>query len=213
MMLSTPNNHLRIAMAVLGVGAALWCLPGIGVRATHGAHVDGDEPQYLLSATSLWEDLDLDISDELAQERWRDYHETQLPTQTKALADGRAMSPHDPLLPLLLAAPMGIGGWVGAEGAMAGMAGVLAAAMGGVAVARLRVPLPRAAVGVACFALAAPFTAYGTQVYPELPAALVVTVGVGAVLGSTRRSALVAGVAVVALPWLSVKYAPVAAVL
>ena len=205
--------RLRTGMLALGLLTALWCLPGIGVRATYGGRVAVDEPQYLLSATSLWEDLDLDISDELADERWRTYHEADLPRQTKVLEGGREVSPHDPLLPLVLAAPMGVAGWVGAKVMMAALAGLLAAAMLWVAVRRLAVPLPRAAAAVACFSLAAPLTVYGTQVYPELPGALVLTIGVGAALGSSRRSAIAVGLAVVALPWLSVKYSPVAAVL
>ena len=211
-MLSTPNNRWRLALVVLGLLTTVWCLPGIGVRATNGAHVAVDEPQYLLSATSLWEDLDLDISDELADERWREFHESDLPTQTKPLDGGREVSPHDPLLPLLLAAPMGLFGWIGAKVAMAVMAGLLAAAVAWVAVVRLGLSRRRAVAAAACFSLGFPLTAYATQVYPELPAALVTTIGVGAALGRSRRCALVAGVAVVALPWLSVKYAPVAAV-
>jgi hypothetical protein len=108
---------------------------------------------------------------------------------------------------------MGVGGWVAAKLAMAAMAGLLAAAMLWVAVRRLRVPLPRAVLTVACFSLAAPLSVYGTQVYPELPAALVVTVAVGGLLGASRRDSIAVGIAVVALPWLSVKYAPVASVL
>ena len=214
MMLGIPNKRFRIGLLATGIVTMLWCLPGIGARATLGAGVAVDEPQYLLSATSLWDDLDLDISDELAEERWRTYHEADLPRQTKVLADGREVSPHDPLLPLVLAVPMGIGGWVGAKVAMAAMAGLLAAAMLWVAVRRLHVAPRRAALAVACFSLSAPLTVYGTQVYPELPGALALTLGLGAVLGrDERRSAIGAGLAVVALPWLSVKYAPVAAVL
>jgi hypothetical protein len=93
---------------------------------------------------------------------------------------------------------------------MAAMAGALAAAMVWVAVVRLRLDARHATVAVACFSLSLPLTAYGTQVYPELPAALAATVAVGAILGTNTR---VAAVAITALPWLSVKYAPVAAVL
>ena len=83
-----------------------------------------------------------------------------------------------------------------------------------VAVVRLGVPLRRAVLARRRASRSrAPLTVYGTQVYPELPAALAVTIAVGALLGRSRRGAIVAGVAVVALPWLSVKYAPVAAVL
>lgn len=204
------RRHL-LAIAAL---AFLWCLPGIAVRSTFGAHVAVDEPQYLLSATSLAEDLDLDISDELADERWRDYHQAELPTQTRVLDGGRQVSPHDPLLPLLLAGPMRVGGWIGAKVAMAAMAGALAAALAWVSVVRLDIAVRRTLLGVACFSLAAPLAVYGTQVYPELPGALALTLGVAAALGPTgRRQAVGVGLAVSALPWLSVKYAPVAVAL
>jgi hypothetical protein len=201
-------------MALLGLLTALWCLPGIGVRATIGAHVAVDEPQYLLSATSVGEDLDLDIADELRAERWRTYHEARIPVQTKVLADGRQVSPHDPLLPVVLAVPMRLGGWVAAKATLAVLAGCLAAALLWVAVRRLGVPLERAVLAVACFSLASPLAVYATQVYPELPGALALTLGLGAVLGlPSKRCAWGAGLAITAMPWLSVKYAPAAAVL
>ncbi|HJS72576.1 MAG TPA: hypothetical protein VJ858_07610, partial [Acidimicrobiia bacterium] len=104
-------------LALVGLGAmvAVITATGIGVRATYGAQTTADEPQYLLSALSLWEDGDLDISDELAAERYRHFHEADLPDQTLRLDDGRRVSPHDPLLPVLLAVPMGLGGWVAAK--------------------------------------------------------------------------------------------------
>ncbi|MET1049880.1 MAG: hypothetical protein ABWZ55_09640, partial [Acidimicrobiales bacterium] len=71
-----------------------------------------------------------------------------------------------------------------------------------------------ATVVVVAFALSAPLTSYGTQVYPELPAALAVTVAIAALTGPlVRRGQWVLLAAVVALPWLSVKYAPVAVAL
>ena len=205
------RSRVLLLVALL---TTLWCLPGIAVRATRGAHVAVDEPQYLLSATSLAEDLDLDISDELADERWRSYHEARLPEQTKPLDGGRRVSPHDPLLPVLLAVPMAVGGWVGAKVALAVLAGLLAAAMVWVAEMRLGVARRRAVLAVACFSLASPLAVYATQVYPELPGALALTVGLGAALGpARRRPAVVLGLAATALPWLSVKYAPAAAAL
>ena len=67
-------------------------------------------------------------------------------------------------------------------------------------------------LAVLAYSLAAPLAMYGTQVYPELPAALAVTVAVAALTGPLRRGGLVVlGLALVALPWLSVKYAPVVA--
>jgi hypothetical protein len=71
-----------------------------------------------------------------------------------------------------------------------------------------------AAGGVALGFASPPLAVYGGQVYPELPAATVALLAVAAITGSLRRGALITAVAsVVALPWLSVKYAPVAAVI
>src|SRR5918992_6125087 len=93
--------RLHLAMAAVGVLAFLAAAAGIVVPATHGTWTTADEPQYLLTAISLAEDRDLDIADELAEGRWRPFHALQLPTQTTPLPDGRRLSPHDPLLPLL----------------------------------------------------------------------------------------------------------------
>jgi hypothetical protein len=209
-------GRLWPAVAAVGLLAFLGAAAGIPVPAAHGAQTTADEPQYLLTAVSLAEDHDLDIADELAAGRWRAFHAPALPEQTEPLASGRRLSPHDPLLPLLLAAPVAAGGWVGAKLAMAGLAGLLAGLLLWTAVRRFGVPVGAGALVVAVFALSPPLAVYGSQVYPELPAALAVLVAVAAltVPGPPGRAGVVAaGAAVVALPWLAVKYLPVAAVL
>ncbi len=205
---------MRRLLVVVGVVAALGAGLGIGARATYGARTTADEPQYLLTALSLAADGDLDIADELAAEDWRAFHEAPLPEQTRVLPDGRRISPHDPLLPLLLAPGMGLAGWVGAKLTLALMAGLLAALLVWTAVTRFGVRPPVAAVCVGVFALSAPLAVYGTQVYPELPAALAVTVAIAALTGRLDRAGLwTLAAAVVALPWLALKHAPVAAAL
>ena len=205
-------------MAGVGVVAFLVAAAGIWVPATHTTETTADEPQYLLTAISLATDGDLDIADELAGGRWRAFHAVDLPEQTVPLAGGRRLSPHDPLLPLLLAGPVAAGGWVGAKLAMAALAGVLAALLLWTAVRRLGVPLATATLAAGVFACSPPLAVYGSQVYPELPAALAVLAAVAALTttpaapgGLAARPTLVVGGAVVALPWLGVKYAPVAA--
>src|SRR3954471_22475710 len=131
---------LTAVLVAVWLGVTLWCAAGIPVRATYGAQTTADEPQYLLTAISLFEDRDLDIADELAARRWTAFHEAELPEQTRPLPGGRRLSPHDPLLPLLLAVPAGLGGWIGAKLAMAGLAGLLAVVLLWTAVRRLRVP-------------------------------------------------------------------------
>jgi len=201
-------------MLVVGVLAFLAAAAGILVPAAHETRTTADEPQYLLTAISLAEDGDLDIADELADGRWRPFHALPLPQQTEPLAGGRRLSPHDPLLPLLLAGPVAAAGWVGAKLAMAVMAGLLAALLLWTAVRRLGVPVATAVLAVAVLACSPPLAVYGSQVYPELPAALAVLAAAAALTTTGVPSVgatVVVGVAVVALPWLGVKYAPVAA--
>ncbi|MQA17121.1 MAG: hypothetical protein GEV09_24210 [Pseudonocardiaceae bacterium] len=219
---SGPLVMAGIGVAAVAVGAAVL---GIGIPNDPVAQLAGDEPQYALTALSLAEDGDLDIADELAEGRWRAFSDAVPFRQTAVLADGSRLSPHDPLLSLLLAAPMGLGGWATAKLTVAMLAGALAALTLWTAVRRVAVPLPLAAAGVGVAAASAPLAVYGQQLYPELPAALLTLVGVAAltldpasrssaVTGSARRAPLaLVVVAVVALPWLSVKYVPVAAVL
>lgn len=204
---------LRICLAV-GFVVAVWTAAGAFARATDGARTTADEPQYLLTAISLGEDGDLDIADEIRERRARAFHEIPMLVQAAARDDGSRVSPHDPALPALLALPVRAGGWLGAKVALAGMAGVLAATTLWVAVRRFAVPRRVATITVLATSTAAPLAVYGTQVYPELPAALVVVVAIAALTGplDRRGAALLAG-AVVVLPWLSVKYAPVATVL
>ena len=208
-----PRPVLRAAVSV-GLLVTAWALVALPARATVNARTTADEPQYLLSALSLAEDHDLTIGDELAAQRYLPFHEVGLPIQTQVLDGGRQISPHDPLLPMLLAVPMGLGGWVAAKAALAVLAGVLAGLLVWTAHRRFAVPLPVAAGTVLAFGVTAPLTAYATQVYPELPAALAVTVAIATLTGARRRAELVGFLlAVVALPWLGVKYVPVAAAL
>jgi hypothetical protein len=214
-MRASPSPR-RLALALLAVAliAAAASAAGIPVRGAYGGQTTADEPHYLLTAISLAEDGDLDVRDELASGRFRPFHESDLPAQARPGEDGRLVEPHDPLLPALLAAPMALGGWVGAKLALAALAGVLAALTLWIAVRRLEVPLGPAGATVALFSASAPLAAYGSQVYPELPAALCVAVAIAALTGPLRRAGLAAlAASLVALPWLATKYAPVAAAL
>jgi hypothetical protein len=197
-------------MLLVGVLVAAWTAPLAGVDAARDDRTTADEPQYLMTAISLGEDRSLDVADERAEGRYRDFHARSLPVQEATGPDGRRVSPHDPLLPALLALPVAVGGWVGAKIALAIVAGVLAALMLWVAVRRFGVALGPATLAVLTFSLAAPLAVYGTQVYPEIAAALAVTVSVAALTGPLRRGGIAAlALALVALPWLSVKYVPV----
>lgn len=207
------RSDLRWWLVLVAVLGTLAAAPGAFVRSTYGGLASVDEPQYLLTAISLWEDQSLDIDDELDDERWRTFHQAQLPRQTQPQPDGSQVAPHDPLLSLLLALPYELGGVTGARWLLALVNGVLAAALLHLAHRRFAVGRALATVGALTAATSVPFVVYGSQLYPELPAALAVTLAVDAGLAAVhRRSTAVVAVAVITLPWLSVKYVPVAAV-
>jgi hypothetical protein len=209
---TTGERRLRWAMLLVAVVAIAAAALGIGVRTSFGEHVSSDEPQYLLTALSLFEDGDFDIADEIAERRWAMFDGDHLPQQTAKLPDGRELSPHDPLLAIILTPAMGLAGWVAAKSTLALLAGLLAALVLWVAVRRFGVSPPVATTGVLIAFASAPLTVYGQLVFPELPAALAVT-GAVAVLTGDRPRPVVLGALVIALPWLSVKYALPAAVL
>lgn len=221
----------RAPFVLFGAVVALVVAVGVPAYATPTDRVTADEPQYLLSALSLGRDLDLDIADEVEGDAFRDFHPTDLPPQAVRVGDGDPLiSPHEPGLPVLLALPVRVGGWVAAKAVLAGAAGALAGLTAWVAVARLGVRRRTALLVVGGFALSVPLAAYGTQVYPEVPAALLVMLAVASLpapsVARAERSGpsapatrampvpvVTAAVAAAALPWLSVKYVPLAVAL
>lgn len=208
------RSRLTAAMVVAAVIVTFAAASGIPSFATNQVRTTGDEPHYLLTADVLGRQGTLDVSAAYEAERYRPYHDAGLPSQAAPMPDGSMLVPHDPLLPALLALPMRFGGWVAAKATLALMAGALAALVVWVAVVRVGVEPVRAGAITTVLGAAPPLSVYGSHVYPELPAALAVAVGIAALPGRLHRAGLVAVAgAVVALPWLGIKYAPVAAVL
>ena len=186
---------------------------GIPVRATYGAQTTADEPHYLITAISLAEDRNLDVADEITQERYLPFHEIGLNPQAQPFEDGRLVSPHDPLLPAFLALAFAAGGgWVAAKLMLCLVAAALAALTVWVAVKRVGAHTHAACAAASIFGMSVPLGVYGNQVYPEILAALVTLAGVAALTSDVerdRRAVWITAAAIVALPWLSIKYAPV----
>lgn len=214
----TPSQlPIRSWLLIVAVAVLLANLAGLNARATYGARVSGDEPQYLLTATSIGEDGDLNIADELAEERFRTYHRADLNGQTFSLdPQGTQISPHDPGLPALLAVPMRLGGWRGAKAALIAFGVACAVGTAWIAIRKLGVAPSVAATSSIAAGCSLPLAAYSTQVYPEIVAACLLLVIVSALLTPASDDAFQwwfwAGVlAVTLMPWLSIKYLPVAA--
>lgn len=216
-----PTRTVTLVASLVALGAGLAALAGLPGRATVNARTTADEPQYLLTATSLAADADLDIANQLADQAHLPYHEVPIDPQTFPLdSTGRQVSPHDPLLPLILALPMGLGGWVAAKATLVVLGAFTAGLTWWTAIRRFEVsPRTGAVVVLGAFA-GVPLAPYGSQVYPEMAAALALVAVVAALHPSPRPEGqavlrpgaiTVALVSIIALPWLAVKYVPVAA--
>ena len=211
------GRELLLAAAALFLLLTLAYTFSIGIRATRGASITGDEPFYLLTTQSLIADRDLDLRNQYAARSYRSFfdHPDELWRQSVPTPDGRLLSPHNPGLSVLVVPGFLLGGLVGvqvqllliAAGAMA-LAFVLADRLIG-----RRAVCWAVALGVGLTATA---FIYSTEVYPEFPAALALVL---ALLIATTRDrpswthALCLVAALSAMCWLGVKYAPLALLL
>lgn len=200
------------ALAVAATSVVVFA--GAAWRLTPSAlYPRGDEPHYLVIAQSLLSDGDLRIDDNHARGDYRDYYAGDLGSHHGARGrHGAVYSIHPIGLPVLVAPAFALGGYRAASltiVACAVMAVLLlwtwARAVTGSAAA--------AAAGWLAVAGSASFLLHSFAIYPEVPAALCVLV----VLGwrwrqaDSTASALLRGVVLAALPWLSTKYAPMSA--
>ena len=206
---------LRLAMLIVALVAFGAAAAGVGVRAAYGERTTADEPHYLVTAISIWSDGDLDVYDEFLHRDYAPFNGLILP------APGRP----DARRPADRAARPAAAGAAGRPDGARRLGGREAHALPDRRGARRpdavdrRAPLRRARCSpapavVGLLAATVPLAAYGSQVYPEIAGALCATGAVAALTGPMRRGGLVAlALCLVALPWLSIKYVPVAAAL
>lgn len=186
----------------------------LGLDSFGASDYGGDEPHYLLTATSLLEDGDVDLLDDYRQREYDDFYPYELDPHGQ-LTNGRLNEPHGVGFPLLIAPALAVAGPEGVELFLAAL-GALAVVLGYL-LARRAVPDPWALGAAFAAGLSPPFVAYGGAVYPELTAGAALA---GAALLALRleerpgRLATFACFALLgALPWLGTKYAPGALVI
>ncbi len=186
----------------------------VGIRATRGASITGDEPFYLLTTQSIIEDLDLDLREQYAAGCYESFfdHPDGLWKQSVPLPDGTLLSPHNPGLSVLVVPGFALGGLAGAQ---AQLLLIAAAAMALAFLLADRLTGRRTISWIATLGVGTSAVAFihSTEVYPEFPAALALVI---ALLVVTRRSrpgqldAVWLAAVLTALCWLGVKYAPLA---
>ena len=175
---------------------------------------EGDEPHYLMVADSILRDGDLSLEGDYAARRYLAFHDEPLAPHYRVRGkNGEIVSLHAIGLSLLVLPAYAVAGYVGASVFMALVAALLAlevrewtrdlTSRDGVA----------EAVGWAV-ALCPPLVHYAGLVFTEVPAALLLAVGLrrGRAGDGGLGRAVVIGLCAAALPWLNVRYAPLAVI-
>ena len=185
-------------------------------RATRGVSITADEPFYLVTTQSLLQDRNLDLRNQYRARSYEAFfdHPGGLWTQYAPLADGRELSPHNVGLSVLLLPGFAISGLVGAQVQLVLIA-ALTWALAYVLALRLTGARPWLVwLATALVALSATGYIYSSEVYPEIPAGLVLVgvllLTIGPDRPSVRRVAAVV-VLLSTLPWRGAKHAPLAA--
>lgn len=189
-------------------------------------HVTGDEPHYLVIATSLLRDGDLDVLNNYRDKDYWSFYPYHLgdprdPEDMHALYGraGHLYSKHSLGLPLLILPAMAVARVAGADGhgpatvLLMGITAVLSVQLFLLA-RRCSGSLPASLAAWAAVAFSPPLLLYADQFYPEVPGALMLVVALRGLVAPRfgRAQALTAGLALGALPWFHLRYLPLAAV-
>jgi hypothetical protein len=176
----------------------------------------GDEPHYLLAAESIAFDGDLDLTNDYSsRERTlrvvNVFPLSPLPHAADYDGSGRLRPLHGVGLSALLAPAVGFGGLTGARLLLLFIAALLADQLFRL-LRDLRLKRPYRVAAWLAVVACSPFLVFATQVYPEVPAALLIVVALRVMVRyAASPLALVLGASAgVALIWLHVRYIPLA---
>jgi hypothetical protein len=189
---------------------------GVLVLAAGRSHVavgpEGDEPHYLMVADSLLRDGDLALERDFAEGRYRAFHDAPLEPHYRVRGRGGVVySLHAVGLSLLILPAWALGGYAAVTVFLALVAALLAREVREwVWELTGRDGLAQAAGWMA--ALSPPIVHYAGLVFTEVPAALALSFGLrlGRRAGLGAGGAAAVGLAAAVLPWLNVRYAPLA---
>lgn len=199
--------------------AALWLVlfavyaATIGLHAFDGVEYAGDEPHYLLTAKSLVDDGNIDLTDEYRSRAYEAFYPRVLDPHG-VLTGGRLYEPHGFGFPLLIAPAFAVGGATAVEVFLAAIAAL--AVLLAYRLALRVVPDPWALGATLAVGLSPPLVAWSTAVYPEMTAGaalcgaalLALRCGAAQARGTppTRREAYGCFALIAVLPWLDPKF-------
>src|SRR5262245_7175984 len=188
----------------------------VAARVQHEVGPNGDEPHYLMVAESLWRDHDLSLEADYAEGRYRSFYDGPLAPHYRVRGrNGAIYSLHAVGLSVLILPAWVAAGYPGVSFFMALLAALLALEIR--ELVRSWTASDALAEGIGWIvALGPPLVHYTGLVFTEVPAALIVAAalrrGTEAAAPSARQAAAL-GAAIAVLPWLNVRYAPLAVLL
>ena len=164
-------------------------------------YLTGDEPHYLLIAQSIVTDLDVDLAGEYAE----------VPTLSphRARMDRGFHSIHNVGLSILLAIPWAIGGEQGAIFMMNLVAALLVLSFDRL-LETYKITRPFRFAATLSFAACLPTLSLASQIFPEIPGALAITVVLHEFIRSATEQCKIwlVVMCIIILPWLHVRYLP-----
>jgi hypothetical protein len=213
---SPSRKLLAAALAMFIILAAVY-VASIDIRATRNASITGDEPFYLLTTQSILQDGNLDLTEQYERRSYESFfdHPRELWRQSAPRENGVLLSPHNPGLSISLIPGFATAGLLGAQVQLLVLA-ALTFSLTYLLVVRLTGEAIWSWLATGAVALSASAFIYSTEVYPEVPAALVLVVSLSLVQGQSQAwgwRALALVVALSAMVWLGVKYAPLVALI
>ncbi|HEY3120927.1 MAG TPA: hypothetical protein VGL15_09900 [Vicinamibacteria bacterium] len=205
------NRPLGAPRAFVPIVFLLYAVVAARARAQVGPQ--GDEPHYLMVADSLLRDHDVSLERDYAEGRYRSFHPEPLAPHYRVRGKhGEIFSLHAVGLSILILPAYALAGYAGASGLLA-LGGALAARELRALIRDVHGDTLAERVGWAV-ALSPPLIHYAGLIFTEVPAALLVAIGLRHAAAPARMSrALACGLAIAALPWLNVRYAAFAVVL
>ena len=216
-----PLFALALAALVLAVMARGgrpprgWLLPvffaiyaAVAFEAQMKVGPEGDEPQYLMVAESLIRDHDLALDQDFKEARYTAFLSRPLEPHFRIRGpQGQIYSLHAVGLSILILPAYWLGGYPVASFFMALLAALLVRELRRLVLA-LSADADLAEGTAWIVGLSPPIIHFAGLIFTEIPAALLVCVGLrAAVFGGASRSLWVAALCAAALPWLNVRYA------
>lgn len=199
---------------LLLVPAAFALFVVAGGRASVRVGPQGDEPHYLMVAESLLRDGDVSLESDYREQRYASFHDVPLEPHFRVRGrGGEVYSLHALGLSVLVLPAWAVAGYAGVTVFMALLAALLVREIHALSYELSGREDAAFATAVVC-ALSPPLLPYAGLVFTEVPAALLLTFALrrGRSAAGSLATALAVGLAVAALPWLNVRYAPLAVI-